>query len=76
LQNPNQTNEDNPNNIRCETWRIFRNIKENIWKTKLISWKQTVRIKYQRPVQWHTLTEEGLPTLARWSDNRLDQTAQ
>jgi hypothetical protein len=43
LQNPSHMNGDNINNIRCEASRTFRAKKGNIWKTKLMSLKQTVR---------------------------------
>jgi len=43
LQDPNQSNEDNLNNVRHEASRHFRNIRRNTWKIKLMNLKLTVR---------------------------------
>jgi hypothetical protein len=45
LQNPSQTNGDNPYSVVCETSRTFWEKRWNIWKKKLMSLKQTMRIR-------------------------------
>jgi len=49
LQNPSKTNGDNPNNVRCETSRTFRNKQREYLSEKLMSLKQTVRTKISQP---------------------------
>jgi hypothetical protein len=44
LQNPNQTNEDNTNNVRRETSRTFRKMRQYV-REKSTSLKQTLRTK-------------------------------
>jgi hypothetical protein len=46
-------NEYNLSNVKCETSRTFRGKNGNIWKTKLMSHKETVRIKNTRRIQRH-----------------------
>jgi hypothetical protein len=43
LWDPSEINGDNPNNVRCETTRHFRNKKREYLKTKLMSLRRTVR---------------------------------
>jgi hypothetical protein len=43
LQDPSEINGDNLNGVRHEANRHFRNIKQEIWKTKLMSLQRTVR---------------------------------
>jgi hypothetical protein len=61
LQDPNQSNVDNLNNLRCEASRHFRNKRKNVLKLELINLKLTVKYIYQLFIR-NQLLYEGLPT--------------
>jgi len=43
VQDPNHSNADKLNNVRCEASRHFRQKRRNMWKLKLRNLKLTVR---------------------------------
>jgi len=46
VQDPNQSNSDNPNNVRREIIRLFRNKKKELLKAKIEELETNSKIKY------------------------------
>ena len=68
LQDPNQSNVDNLNNVRCEASRHFRNKKKEYLKVKTDELKVTLRQKNIRD-----LMHMGLIMLGRQKYTQQDQ---
>ena len=51
LQDPNQSNVDNLNHVRCEVGRHFRKGQKEYLKAKLMNLKVRVRLKTSEPLK-------------------------
>jgi hypothetical protein len=65
LQNPNQSNVDNPNNVKRAASRHFRGGKKrrNIGKLKLMKLKQTVRTRISETCIGESMTLRRITSL-------------
>jgi hypothetical protein len=73
LQNPRQINGDKLNNVKSQNGQNFQQ-KRNIWKTKLMSLKQTVKYRNIRLGLRDKWISEGLPIYNLVKNLRIHRT--